>query len=272
MSSVINTNVLSLNSQRQLGKTQAMSNQAMERLSSGLRINGAKDDAAGLAISTGMQSQIKGINQGVRNANDGISMAQTAEGSMDEMTNILQRMRELSVQASNDSNSASNRESIQTEVDQLYSEIDRISETTQFNGTNLLNGSTDSITLQVGANSGETIDFSIAPVTADSLELTGVSMASSQSAQDSIDSIDGALGKIMDSRSNLGALQNRLGSTISNLQNISQNTSSANSRIQDADYAAETSKMSKAQILQQAGSSMLAQANASPQSVLSLLG
>jgi flagellin len=175
MSSVINTNVMSLNAQRQLGKSQAVSNQAMERLSSGLRINSAKDDAAGLAISTGMQSQIRGITQGVRNANDGISMAQTAEGSMDEMTNILQRMRELSVQASNDTNSSSNRASIQKEVDQLYSEIDRIAETTQFNGTNLLDGSSKSTTLQVGANSGETISFSIDAATTESLNLNAIS-------------------------------------------------------------------------------------------------
>ncbi|WP_028862514.1 flagellin [Psychromonas aquimarina] len=175
MAAVVNTNVMSLNAQRQLGKSQMTSNQAMERLSSGLRINSAKDDAAGLAISTGMQSQIKGINQGVRNANDGISMAQTAEGSMDEMTNILQRMRELSVQASNDTNSSSNRASIQKEVDQLYSELDRIAETTQFNGINLLDGSNKSTTLQIGANSGETLSFSIDAVTTKDLNLNAVS-------------------------------------------------------------------------------------------------
>lgn len=175
MAAVVNTNVMSLNAQRQLGKSQAVSNQAMERLSSGLRINSAKDDAAGLAISTGMQSQIKGINQGVRNANDGISMAQTAEGSMDEMTNILQRMRELSVQAANDTNSSSNRASIQKEVDQLYSELDRIAETTQFNGINLLDGSNKSTTLQIGANSGETLSFSIDAVTTKDLNLNAVS-------------------------------------------------------------------------------------------------
>ncbi|WP_019613218.1 flagellin [Psychromonas ossibalaenae] len=175
MAAVVNTNVMSLNAQRQLNKSQSVSNQAMERLSSGLRINSAKDDAAGLAISTGMQSQIKGINQGVRNANDGISMAQTAEGSMDEMTNILQRMRELSVQAANDTNSSSNRASIQKEVDQLYSELDRIADTTQFNGTKLLDGSNSSTTLQIGANSGETLSFSIDAVTTKDLNLNAVS-------------------------------------------------------------------------------------------------
>ncbi|WP_354624011.1 flagellin [Psychromonas sp. MME2] len=553
----VNTNVMSLNAQRQLSKSQATSNQAMERLSSGLRINSAKDDAAGLAISTGIQSQVKGINQAVRNANDGVSMAQTAEGAMDEMTNILQRMRELSVQSANDTNSASNRKAIQEEVDQLHSELDRIAETTEFNGTKLLNGSAGETTLQIGANIGQTLSFSIASVSTNSLglngnlnkgdlnggrvqlattgvdgdlkingtnipksdsasaidiakainskvadtavlasaynviqgddanlpvtgittalqirvgtaavvtlgatssmenlvetinrdvagisaalgdkgellltndtgaditigggqsvatglidrtysgylalhslddnsiavsgaqtlnagflesngidsivgkwmttasfdimandklqingvdiapaaiasptqleayinsysELTGVTLsavgfpkmvyaaeygigveitsnATTQTdrglalrklgmptemggksidalgvniktaahASKSIDLIDKALGKISDSRASLGAIQNRLGSTVANLENVSQNLAAANSRIQDADFAAETSKMSKAQILQQAGTSMLSQANASAQSVLSMLG
>lgn len=175
MAMVVNTNVMSLNAQRQLNKSQAAQNTSMERLSSGLRINSAKDDAAGLAISTGMESQTRGLNQAVRNANDGISMAQTAEGSMDEMTNILQRMRELGVQASNDTNSASNRASIQKEVDQLYSELDRISSVTSFNGVKLLDGSTKSTSLQIGANSGETLSFSIKAVTTKDLNLNAVS-------------------------------------------------------------------------------------------------
>ncbi|MCK5818657.1 MAG: flagellin [Psychromonas sp.] len=173
MASVINTNVMSLNAQRQLGKSQETSNQAMERLSSGLRINSAKDDAAGLAISTGMQSQIKGINQAVRNSNDGVSMAQTAEGAMGEMTNILQRMRELSVQSANDTNSALNRGAIQKEVDQLHSELDRIAQTTAFNGINLLDGSSGTTTLQIGANAKETLSFSIDSVTTNDLGLNG---------------------------------------------------------------------------------------------------
>ena len=543
MAQIINTNIMSLNAQRQLNKSQLTQNQAMERLSSGLRINSAKDDAAGLAISTGMQSQIKGINQAVRNANDGISMAQTAEGSMDEMTNILQRMRELAVQSANDTNSASNRASIQEEVSQLYDELDRISSTTQFNGTNLLDGTLGATTLQIGANSGETLTFEMAGVTNKDLGLTGnlnkgdlnggrvnttaavadgalaingidigvaasigapglvdainletaetgvtasaynvvqgdnnatgitsglsiavgagaavvlgatssmdnlvetinrdvagltasqgddgellltndtgetitisgneagsgladegvyggyialdsasnepiktggtapnsagfvvangadsittgtalpvtaitdadklvingidigagagdaahinsysdqtgvtvtaagvysaengrgieissgadtqanrtaaltklsmqsemggkvvdslgTNVSTMDGAMKSLDSIDGALSKIAESRASLGAIQNRLSSTISNLENVSQNLSASNSRIQDADFAAETSKMSKAQILQQAGTSMLSQANASTQNVLSLL-
>ncbi|WP_166371152.1 flagellin [Psychromonas sp. SA13A] len=173
MASVVNTNVMSINAQRQLGKSQATQNEAMERLSSGLRINSAKDDAAGLAISTGFQSQITGITQAVRNANDGVSMTQTAEGSMDEMSNILQRMRELSVQSANDTNSSSNRAAIQEEVDQLHSELDRIAETTEFNGTKLLNGTAGETTLQVGANSGQTLSFSIDSVTTNDLGLNG---------------------------------------------------------------------------------------------------
>ena len=173
MAQVINTNIMSLNAQRQLSKSQSVQNEAMERLSSGLRINSAKDDAAGLAISTAMQSQIRGINQAVRNSNDGISMSQTAEGSMDEMTNILQRMRELAVQAANDTNSAGNRASIQEEINQLYDELDRISNTTQFNGLNLLDGSNGSTTLQIGANSGQTLTFSVDSVSTAALGLDG---------------------------------------------------------------------------------------------------
>ncbi|MEI6896501.1 MAG: flagellin [Psychromonas sp.] len=173
MAQVINTNIMSLNAQRQLNKSQSVSNQAMERLSSGLRINSAKDDAAGLAISTGMQSQIRGLTQAVRNSNDGVSMTQTAEGSMDEMTNILQRMRELSVQSANDTNSAANREAIQQEVDQLHNELDRIASTTEFNGLKLLDGSASLSTLQIGANSGQTLSFSIPSVTTNDLGLNG---------------------------------------------------------------------------------------------------
>jgi flagellin len=175
MPQVINTNIMSLNAQRQLDKSQRAQNQAMERLSSGLRVNSAKDDAAGLSIATGMESQTRGLNQAIRNANDGISMAQTAEGAMDEMTNIMQRMRELAVQSANDTNSSSNRASIQKEVDQLYSELDRIANTTQFNGVVLLNGSSGQTNLQIGANSGESLSFSIDAVTTKDLNLNAVS-------------------------------------------------------------------------------------------------
>jgi len=175
MPQIINTNIMSLNSQRQLNKSQLMQSEAMARLSSGLRVNSAKDDAAGLAIATGMESQIRGINQAIRNANDGISMSQTAEGAMDEMTNILQRVRELAIQSANDTNSASNRASIQAEVGQLYDEIDRIANVTQFNGVNVLDGSVGSTTLQIGANAGENLTFSIDSVTTRDLNLNAVS-------------------------------------------------------------------------------------------------
>lgn len=175
MPSVINTNVMSLTAQRNLNQSQDSLNQSLTRLSSGLRINSAKDDAAGLAISTRFESQIRGLNQAVRNANDGISMAQTAEGSMQEVTNLLQRMRELSVQAANDTNSASDRQSLQAEVDQLYDEIDRIADTTQFNGVNLLDGSAGDRSFQVGANSGQTLSFSIGSVTTQGMNLNGYS-------------------------------------------------------------------------------------------------
>jgi len=173
MASVVNTNVMSLNAQRQLNKTQAASNEAMERLSSGLRINSAKDDAAGLAISTGMQSQVRGLNMAARNANDGVSMSQTAEGAMDGMTNILQRMRELAVQSANDTNSDANRVALNEEVIQLHEELDRIASTTEFNGIKLLDGASGSTTLQIGANSGQQLTFGIDSVTTNSLQLNG---------------------------------------------------------------------------------------------------
>ncbi len=175
MPQIINTNILAMNAQRQLNKTQAAQTSAIERLSSGLRINNAKDDAAGLAISTRFETQVRGLNQAVRNANDGISLTQTAEGSMSEMSNILQRMRELSVQSANGTNSDADRTSIQAEVDQLYSEIDRIAKTTQFNGVNLLDGSSKNKTFQIGANSGQTVSFSLDSVTAKDLNLNGFS-------------------------------------------------------------------------------------------------
>jgi flagellin len=175
MPQIINTNILAMNAQRQLNKTQSAQTTAIERLSSGLRINGAKDDAAGLAISTRFETQVRGLNQAVRNANDGISLTQTAEGSMSEMSNILQRMRELAVQSANGTNSDADRTSIQAEVDQLYSEIDRIAETTQFNGVNLLDGSSSNKTFQIGANSGQTVSFSLDSVTAKDLNLNGFS-------------------------------------------------------------------------------------------------
>jgi len=396
----INTNIASLNAQRNMGKSQGALNKSMQRLSSGLRINSAKDDAAGLAISDRMTSQIRGMTQAARNANDGISLAQTAEGALQESTNILQRMRELAIQSANDTNSTSDRESLNAEVTQLQSELNRIAETTQFNGRNILDGSFTGATFQVGANAGtnQTISFDIAGATGADLgaveagvelvvasdavaastvdavtgltftantagivgndysvvftqatgaaaaavsgnvltvtaDFTGgavtnttieglinglstpsdIMSASGQdgtvigaapatvlfdtgaeavvgveeviettivndinildtgSAQSAIKSIDVALENIGTIRGDLGAIQNRFEYTIANLQNVSENLSAARSRILDADIAEETSAMTKNNILQQAGVSILAQANQAPQLALSLL-
>lgn len=394
----INTNVASLNAQNQLSKSQGMNDQALQRLSSGLRINSAKDDAAGLAISTRFQSQISGLNVATRNSNDGISLAQTAEGALDEITNNLQRIRELSVQAANATNSASDREALNDEVQQRISEIDRISSQTAFNGLKVLDGSFGQASFQVGANAGETIGVNLTQSTrqdsigdvfqtsgtetfsagavsgtaaggaitvalgadftgnavaieigdinaglaelgidsptsaqraqfvADEINKAGIGglyadvvgdgdnvkiqltsteelrfdtftaaagataqsldSASSVGATGSLDDlsvstvagannailrIDSALGTVNELRGQLGAVQNRFESTIANLSTSVENLSASNSRILDADFAAETANLAKSQVLQQAGISVLAQANARPQQVLSLL-
>ncbi len=273
----VNTNVASLNAQRNLSRSQGTLNTSMQRLSSGLRINSAKDDAAGLAISDRMTSQIKGLNQAARNANDGISLAQTAEGAMNETTNILQRMRELSVQAANDTNTEKDRKSITTEMNQLTEELTRIASATQFNNQELINGNGDSHIFQVGANQGQTITFDLSSL---NMTATGLSVASMISgsaitqseASGAIAAIDKALEKVDTGRSKLGALQNRFESTINNLNNAAENITASRSRILDADIAAESSAMSAANVRQQAGVSILAQANQSPQLALSLLG
>lgn len=371
----INTNVASLSAQNQLGKSQNLSNQALERLSSGLRINSAKDDAAGLAISTRFQAQISGLNVAQRNANDGISLAQTTEGALDEITNNLQRIRELSVQSANATNSESDRQALDEEVQQRIAEIDRISTQTSFNGLNVLDGTFGTAAFQVGANAGETIsvdlsqssrsdaigqvissnsavDFTGGNAVADDSTFAVVTSAGSEtvtfagtetSAEELADTINGqlenayavvdngtlristgedeltsytytagsgtgavlaslavavttkqgsledagvttvgganemilrmddALNTINSVRGELGAVQNRFESTIANLATSVENLSASNSRILDADFAAETAKLSKSQVLQQAGISVLAQANARPQQVLSLL-
>lgn len=391
----INTNVASLSAQNQLNRSQSMNDQALERLSSGLRINSAKDDAAGLAISTRFQSQISGLNVAQRNANDGISLAQTTEGALDEITNNLQRIRELSVQAANATNSSSDREALNDEVQQRIAEIDRISAQTAFNGLKVLDGSFKTQSFQVGANAGETIsvnltqstrqdkigevfqttdnfsagavsggaitvaigdnftgnaikveigdveaglaelgiestsatraqfvadeinkagvgnlyaevdagagtdtytikltasdelrsatfsEANLANATAGSLDTTGatgqtgslddLSVSTVEGANNAILRIDSALGTVNELRGQLGAVQNRFESTIANLATSVENLSASNSRIRDADFAAETANLAKSQVLQQAGISVLAQANARPQQVLSLL-
>ncbi|MDQ7955046.1 MAG: flagellin [Pseudomonadota bacterium] len=380
MASIINTNISSLTAQRNLSASQSSLSTSLQRLSSGLRINSAKDDAAGLAISERMSSQVRGLNQAVRNANDGISLAQTAEGALGQVGNNLQRMRELAVQASNGTNSQVDRDALQAEFSQLSSEINRVSAQTSFNGRNLLDGSFNGVAFQVGANAGQTISItSIANVgtaalggtttrvegsvaasgltgfanaiTAGGLTINNVSVGaiaaagsaqeraaqlataingvSSQTgvgasydsvsgqltltsasaitvggaganatdslaagafgtststtgiasltvssftnAQAAITQLDSALASVNSSRATLGAIQNRFESVVTNLQTTAENTSAARSRIQDADFASETANLSRAQILQQAGTAMVAQANQIPQTVLSLL-
>ncbi|RCW71168.1 flagellin [Marinobacter nauticus] len=271
----INTNVASLNAQNQLSKSQNLSDQALQRLSSGLRINSAKDDAAGIAISTRFDAQIRGLTVAQRNANDGISMTQTAEGALDETVANLQRMRELAVQASNGSNSTTDRAALQAEFEARSDEISRVGTQTTFNGIKILDGSlTEDVGIQVGANEGEriNIDFTAA-MTAGSggLDVTGVSIGTVGAASDAIVALDAALDAVNTARSDLGAVQNRFESTINSLGTSIENLSASNSRILDADFAAETAKLAKANVLQQAGISVLAQANARPNQVLSLL-
>jgi len=274
--SVINTNVMSLTAQRNLNASQNDLSTAIQRLSSGLRINSAKDDAAGLAIATRMTSQINGLNQAVRNANDGISMAQTTESALGEVTNNLQRIRELAVESANGTYSTADRAALDVEVQQRLSEIDRIASKTTFNGQNVLDGSLGSVDFQVGANVGDTVavDFSTLDSTGATLGLTGLSVtgADATNANATITAIDTALTTVNTLRSTLGAVQNRFQSTVANMSSISESTASSRSQIQDADFAAETAAMSRAQILQQAGVSVLSQANSMPQTVLKLLG
>lgn len=272
MPQVINTNIASLNAQRNLNVSQNSLSTALQRLSSGLRINSAKDDAAGLAISERMTSQIRGMNQAARNANDGISLAQTAEGALVEVTNNLQRIRELSVQSANATNSEDDRAALQVEVAQLLEEINRVATTTKFNGINLLDGSFTAQDFQVGADAGEVITVaSIADAQTSTLSIDTIDISEQSGASDAITAIDDALKTINSNRADLGAIQNRFSSVIASLQTSSENLSASRSRIQDADFAAETAALTRAQILQQAGVAMLSQANALPNNVLSLL-
>ncbi|CDL85350.1 flagellin [Xenorhabdus szentirmaii] len=323
MASVINTNYSALLAQNNLTKSKGTLGTAIERLSSGLRINSAKDDAAGQAIANRFTANVKGLTQAARNANDGISIAQTTEGSLNEINSNLQRIRELSVQAVNGTNSDSDLKSIQEEVTQRLSEIDRISEQTQFNGVKVLSQDT-TLKIQVGANDNETINVDLKKIDRGTLGLNDFSVelqknetqkqavtdaetkvktsekaladekdaakkpalektleadkkaletvkAAGTKTQDPLAKLDKALSDVDSLRSSLGAVQNRLESTVNNLNNTVNNLSAARSRIEDADYAVEVSNMSRGQILQQAGTSVLAQANQVPQTVLSLL-
>jgi len=281
MAMVINTNVASINSQRMLSMSGKSLATSMERLSSGLRVNSAKDDAAGLAISDRMNAQVRGMTVAVRNANDGISMAQTAESAMGAITETLQRMRDLSVQSANSAAVGSgDREKLQTEFKQLGQEVFRIIKNSEFNGKKILNGSLSGANFQVGANTSDNNQISITVSNLSTLSglksLFGSvvsigSGAGSVAVRGAIDSIDTAIEKIDFFRAKLGAVQNRFNTTINNLQSGIENTSAAKSRIIDTDFATETANLSRSQILQQAGTAMLAQANQSSQNVLSLL-
>jgi flagellin len=262
----INTNVNSLNAQRNLGSSQASLATSMQRLSSGLRINTARDDAAGLAIADRMNAQIKGITVAVRNANDGISLAQTAEGALSTVTDVLQRMRELAVQAQNGSNGTSDRANLDTEYQQLSAEITRIAAQTKFNGTAIVGASAGAQTFQIGANNGETLTITTTTVTTVAGGLTTAALASTAVA-----ALDTALDTITSSRATYGAVMNRFTFAIKNLEVTGENQSAARGRIMDADFAAETASLARSQILQQAGTAMVAQANQLPSQVLSLL-
>ena len=289
---VVQHNMTAMNANRQLGITTSAQAKSSEKLSSGYRINRAGDDAAGLTISEKMRSQIRGLNKASDNAQDGVSLIQVAEGALSETHSILQRMNELATQAANDTNTTADRNAIQSEINQLTSEIDRIQSTTQFNTMNLIDGSYTGKNLQVGSLSGQAILISIENMNATSLfggknsavssvadvnttnlksYNTKLTVSSFDTAGSAMKSIQSAIALVSNQRSNLGAVQNRLEHTIANLDNISENTQSAESRIRDTDMAEEMVNYSKNNILAQAGQSMLAQANQSTQGVLSLL-
>lgn len=291
---IINNNIPAMNTYRQMGVNQKGAQNAMEKLSSGLRINKAGDDAAGLAISEKMRGQIRGLDQASRNAQDGISLIQTAEGALNETHSILQRMRELAVQASNDTNTATDRGELQKEMDQLIDEIDRIAKNTEFNTQNLLGatdddgftGTAQSFTFHIGANEGQKLQLSINSMASSHLgteigddddevsiqDLKSTGISTQANADAAITTINDAIEMVSAERSKLGATQNRLEHTINNLNTSSENLQAAESRIRDVDMAREVMEMTKNNILSQASQAMLAQANQAPQAVLQLLG
>ena len=272
----INTNVASLNAQRNLGSTRISMNKSLEKLSSGQRINRAGDDAAGLAISESLKAQIKGLGQAERNAEDGISLVQIAEGALGEVSNILIRLRELGVQAASDTIGSTERKFLNVEFEQLTSEVDRIANSTEFNRVPLLNGTGSVFDIQIGTRNDPisdrlTFDASSADVNVAALGLNLASVSDKISAQNSLTSIDQAIISVSGIRADFGALQNRLQSTVNNIQTSIENLSSANSRVRDTDVAAETAELTKQNILMQAGTSVLSQANSSTNSALALI-
>ncbi len=270
---IINHNMNALNAHRNMGINTNAAGKSMEKLSSGLRINRAGDDAAGLSISEKMRGQIRGLDQAARNSQDGISMIQTAEGALNETHSILQRMRELAVQASNDTNVTADRDSIKEELTALKSEIDRIASQTEFNTQKMFSSASTGVTLQVGANCGQTIAVTFCGMDSTSLSVNDIDtkVASSANATAAISTINNAITQVSTERSKLGAVQNRLEHTIANVNNASENLTAAESRVRDVDMAKEMMTFSKNNILQQAAQAMLAQANQQPQGVLQLL-
>jgi len=282
MSFTINTNILSIDAQRNVSASQSSLATSMQRLSSGLRINSAKDDAAGLAIAERMNSQVRGMNVAIRNANDGISLAQTGDSALAQVGNSLQRMRELAVQSANATNSSSDKDSLDKEFQQLASEITRVVGGTTFNGKHILGSDAGSLNFQVGANTttNDVVAISTTDMTQDATitaVTTGATIGSTATGGSGgtiftvIDNIDKAIDDVNNTRATFGASQSRFDSIISNLQSGVENQSAARSRIMDADFASETANMSRANVLQQAGTAMIAQANQQPQQVLSLL-
>lgn len=268
---VVQHNLTAMNTSRQLGITTTGLQKSTEKLSSGYKINRAADDAAGLSISEKMRNQIRGLNKAASNTQDGISLVQTAEGALNEVHSMLQRVSELAVQASSDVNGTADRIAIKDEIDELKDEIDRVATTTQFNKMNILDGSFTGKSIQVGANSGQNITIDIEDMKADSLGFNKTDVSDYTKANTVLAQAQAAIEELSSRRSKLGATQNRLEHTYDNLNNISENTQSAESRIRDTDMAAEMVSFSKNNILQQAGQSMLAQANQANQGVLSLL-
>ncbi|MFM5950258.1 MAG: flagellin [Novosphingobium sp.] len=272
---VINTNISAIRAANASNSANKMLGSAMERLSTGKRLNSAKDDAAGMAIATSMTAQVRGMNQAIRNSNDGIALAQTAEGSLTEVTNMLQRVRELAVQsASGTYQDTTDRAYMQTEVDELTAQIDQVITNSKFNGVAMFDGSTATVTVQTGANGADTVDLTMADLT--TLAASGgaagsYDVSTAASANTLLGTLDTELDSISSARASLGAGQNRLESVVNNLTSNATNLSDARSRIEDADYSAETTAMAKAQILSQASTAMIAQANQSQQNVLSLL-
>ena len=291
MALFINTNVASLGAQRSLATSGAELKTAMERLSSGKKINSAADDAAGFAIAERMTAQIRGLNMATKNANDGLSMLGVIENATNDVTDMLHRMRELAIQATNDTNSDEDRAFLQKEVAQLKLEITRVAEDTQYNGQEVLDGSFTSKSIQVGTEFGQTITFSVNGIKADAIGsaavldddnttvdesadaayVSGIDISNAAGAQAGLQVITDAIEQVAGDRATYGALQNRLEYTVSNLMNVAEFTTAARSRIEDADFAAESARLAKAQVLQQTGTAMLAQANASSQLALSLI-